>query len=80
MLCLSPLMGWGGTELFAKQDPDLAWKKPVGAQLFEEARTAYDAKEYAEAVKKFKDARKAGQKPGDPDAHRQLAAGDGGGE
>ncbi|MBA4684431.1 MAG: hypothetical protein H2076_05510 [Planctomycetes bacterium] len=58
VLCLSLLMGGGGTELFAEQDPDLAWKKPVGAQLFEEARTAYDAKEYAEAVKKFKDARK----------------------
>ncbi len=58
VLCLSLLMGWGGTELLAEQDPDLAWKKPVGAQLFEEARTAYDAKEYAEAVKKFKDARK----------------------
>lgn len=58
VLCLLTLVGWGSSELLAQQDPDLAWKKPEGATLFEEARGAYDAMEFAAAVQKFKAARK----------------------
>ncbi len=42
----------------AQETPDLAWKKPEGATLLAEGRSAFDAKEFAKAVEKFKAARK----------------------
>ena len=58
LLGLLTLVGLGSTDLLAQDAPDLAWKKPEGATLYQEARSAFDEKKYADAVKKFKDARK----------------------
>ncbi|MAJ28363.1 hypothetical protein CBD41_02955 [bacterium TMED181] len=57
-LCLFAFLGCWPMNLIAQDSPDLAWKKPEGAALFEEGRGAFDAKEFANAVEKFKAARK----------------------
>ena len=58
MLCLFAFLCCLPMNLSAQDSPDLAWKKPEGAALFEEGRGAFDEKEFAKAVEKFKAARK----------------------